>query len=91
MKTPCWAYLLVGFVCTIRVSDLGLKVVFLFRDKVLRTSKQADEHDGNHVIIIQYKTTYADTNEVSELGVSIDIHLHDAIGNSSRDLFFRGS
>lgn len=37
------------------------------------------------------KTTYADTNEVSELSVSVDIHLHNAVGNSSCDLIFRGS
>lgn len=40
---------------------------------------------------LYYKTTYADTNEVSELSVSVDIHLHDAVGNSSRDLFLRGT
>ena len=36
-------------------------------------------------------STYTDTNEVSELSVGVDIHLHDAVGNSSRDLFFSGS
>ena len=41
MKTPCWAYLLVGFVCTIRVSDLSLKVILLFRDEVLRTEQSS--------------------------------------------------
>ena len=37
------------------------------------------------------ETTYANTNEVSELSVSVDIHLNDTVGNSGRDLLLCGS
>ena len=75
-------YLLVGLIGTLWVSDLGLEVVLLLVKEVLRS--QCQQGSMIHRLI-----TYPDTNEIGELGISVDVHLNDTIANSSLDLLFR--
>ena len=80
------SHLLVGLVGTIGITYLCLEVVLLFGYEVLEN--RIGLYSANKV---KAKKKYPDANEISKLGVGVDVHLDDTVANSSGDLFCRGS
>ena len=80
------ANLLVGLVSTVRIADLSLEIARLVLDEILRKRQQDEHHGGEQRHEKKGASTYADTTEVGPLGVSVDVHLDDAVLDGSLDL-----
>ena len=69
------SHLLVGLVGTFRVVYLCLEAV-LFGDEVLEKQDR----------LVFGKQTYPDTDQVSKLGISVNVHIDNTVANSGGDL-----